>query len=50
MRSVLVFTLTLYVLLMAAFVSNLAAQSAPNSVPLSLEQVLKLSQAGVSET
>jgi hypothetical protein len=43
------FTLTLYVLLLAGSVSSLAAQSASNAVPLSLEQVLKLSQAGVSE-
>jgi hypothetical protein len=43
------FTLTLYVLLLAVSVSSLAAQSASNAVPLSLEQVLKLSQAGVSE-
>jgi hypothetical protein len=43
------YTLTLYVLMLGATVSTLAAQSAPNGVPLSLEQVLKLSQAGVSE-
>jgi hypothetical protein len=49
MRAVLVFTLTLYVLVIAAFVSTAAAQSSPNGLPLSLDQVLKLSQAGVSE-
>jgi hypothetical protein len=49
MRAVVVFTLSLYVLLVAASVSRLAAQSTPNGVPLSLEQVLKLAQAGVSE-
>ena len=49
MRAIWAFTLTLYVLLLGASVSTTAAQLAPNGVPLSLEQVLKLSQAGVSE-
>jgi hypothetical protein len=43
------FILSLYALLLTACVSSVAAQSASNAVPLSLEQVLKLSQAGVSE-
>jgi hypothetical protein len=49
MRDMGAFTLTLYVLLLGASVSSAAPQSPPNGVPLSLEQVLKLSQAGVSE-
>jgi hypothetical protein len=49
MRRLREFTLILYVLLPGASVSTVSAQSAPNGVPLSLDQVLKLSQAGVSE-
>ena len=44
-----IFTLALYVLFAWASVSPAAAQPASGAVPLSLEQVLKLSQAGVSE-
>jgi hypothetical protein len=49
MRGSRAITVTLYVLLLGGSVSTAAAQSVPNGAPLSLEEVLKLSKAGVSE-
>jgi hypothetical protein len=49
MRGLRTITVSVYVLLLGGFVSTAAAQSSPNAVPLSLDQVLKLSKAGVSE-
>ncbi len=44
-----IFTLVLYVLLVGPSVSHLTAQSSARTTPLSVEEVMKLSQGGVSE-